>query len=147
MGIISYSESETEQVGRSLGQSLAPPAVVALYGDMGAGKTAFVRGLCEALGVAGPVTSPTYSIVNEYEGAAARVFHFDLYRLSGPDELFGIGWEDYLSRGGICIIEWSERAEALLNGAVRVELRKFDNEPELREIIITGGHTYADTGC
>ena len=102
------NEEETEQVGEKLGSMLKPGSVVALFGDMGAGKTVFVRGLARAAGYSGRVTSPTYSLVNEYEGSIP-VFHFDMYRLRGEEELYEIGWEEYLERGGICAVEWSER--------------------------------------
>jgi tRNA threonylcarbamoyladenosine biosynthesis protein TsaE len=121
--ILSHSEKETELAGEGLGKTLGPGAVVALFGGLGAGKTAFVRGLARAVGYKGRVTSPTYSIVNEYL-SDIPVFHFDMYRLESPDELYELGWEDYLGRGGICAVEWSERIEdALPPGSVRVTLK------------------------
>lgn len=105
----SHSEAETEAEGRRLGESIQSPGVIWLYGEMGAGKTAFVRGLARGLGVTGTVTSPTFAIVNEYSGRLP-LFHFDLYRLTEPEELFDIGWEDYLARNGVCAVEWPERA-------------------------------------
>ena len=107
MEILSNSERETELAGKQLARRLRPGAVVALYGDLGMGKTAFVRGMAEGLGLAARVNSPTFTIVNEYDGAVP-LFHFDMYRLSSADELFEIGWEDYLDRGGVCAVEWSE---------------------------------------
>ena len=109
----SNSEAETEELGNRLAQVLVPGSVVAFTGDLGAGKTAFVRGLARGLGITQRVTSPTYTIANEYEGGRLPLFHFDLYRLSGEDELYEIGWEDYLARGGVCALEWSERAPGL----------------------------------
>ena len=122
---VSNSEGETEDLGRRLGLRLGPGAVVAYTGDLGAGKTAFTRGLARGLDISERVTSPTFTIVNEYEGGRLPLFHFDLYRLGSSDELFDIGWEDYLSRGGVCAVVWSENvADALEEVAIRVVLRR-----------------------
>ncbi|MPM15971.1 tRNA threonylcarbamoyladenosine biosynthesis protein TsaE [bioreactor metagenome] len=135
----SESELETERLAEALAKTLTPGAVVAFTGDLGAGKTAFVRGMARGLGIAQRVTSPTFTIVNEYEGGRLPLFHFDLYRLSGEDELFEIGWEDYLRRGGVCAVEWSEVAPELLEeGCLRVDLRR-NGEENIRLITITGG--------
>ena len=121
--VLSHSEKETELAGTELGKTLKAGSVVALFGGLGAGKTTFVRGLAKAAGYRGRVTSPTYTIVNEYPGETP-VFHFDMYRLEGPDELYELGWEDYLGRGGICVVEWSERIrDALPEGTVTVTLK------------------------
>ena len=123
MTIISKSEAETEAAGERFARTLPDGAVVALYGDLGAGKTAFVRGMVRGLGIDARVSSPTFTIVNEYLGAR-ELYHFDMYRLGSSDELFDIGWEDYLSRGGVCAVEWSENVEAALEGdqiCVRIE--------------------------
>ncbi len=92
---------------------------MALLGDLGSGKTCMIQGICEGLGVARPVTSPSFILVNEYTGEDAAgnalpVYHFDLYRLSGPDDVVDLGWDDYVDRGGVCLIEWSDRAAELL---------------------------------
>ena len=135
---VSNSEGETEDLGRRLGLRLGPGAVVAYTGDLGAGKTAFVRGLARGLGIPDRVTSPTFTIVNEYEGGRLPLFHFDLYRLGSSDELFDIGWEDYLSRGGVCAVEWSENvADALEEDAIRVDLRRGESDGQ-RIITIEG---------
>jgi len=137
MIITSNSERETERAGAELAQRLRPGDVVALYGGLGAGKTAFVRGLAAGLGVRGRVTSPTYTIVNEYEGRMA-LFHFDMYRLGSADELFEIGWEEYLSRGGVCAVEWSENIEgALPEDAVKVFLSADGEHTRRIEIMDT----------
>lgn len=129
---------ETEQLGRRLAKVLYPGAVVAYTGDLGAGKTAFTRGLAQGLGISGPVTSPTFTIVNEYEGGRLPLFHFDMYRLGSSDELFDIGWEDYLSRGGVCAVEWSEIVDnALEEGCIRVDIRRGERDDQ-RLIRITG---------
>lgn len=122
MQIISNSVEETERVGADLAAGLPAGSVVAFTGDLGAGKTAFVRGMARGLGIEARVTSPTFTIVNEYEGGSRPLFHFDLYRLEGADELFEIGWEDYLARGGVCAVEWSERAREAMDGCIRVDI-------------------------
>lgn len=136
MTVLTHSPAETEQVGQALAAQLTAGTVLALRGDLGAGKTAFTRGLARGLGYEGAVTSPTFTIVNEYEGGRLPLFHFDLYRLKSADELWDIGWEDYLDRGGVCAVEWSERAEELLSDAAAVTLRRLDDET--REITIKG---------
>ncbi len=123
MTIISKSEAETEAAGEQFAKTLPDGAVVALYGDLGAGKTAFVRGMARGLGIDARVSSPTFTIVNEYLGAR-ELYHFDMYRLASSDELFDIGWEDYLSRGGVCAVEWSENVADAFEGdqiCVRIE--------------------------
>ena len=126
---------ETEALGEALGRVLPPGSVVAYTGGLGAGKTAFTRGLARGLGVQDRVTSPTFTIVNEYEGGRLPLFHFDWYRLSDAEELFDIGWEDYLSRGGVCAVEWSENAPEAFDAPVRVTIRQAG---EARLISIQG---------
>ena len=115
MTIISNNEAETEAAGERFARTLRDGAVVALYGDLGAGKTAFVRGMARGLGIGARVSSPTFTIVNEYLGAR-ELYHFDMYRLGSSEELFDIGWEDYLARGGICAVEWSENVAGAFEG-------------------------------
>ena len=135
---ITNGPEETEALGARLARALEPGAVVAFTGDLGAGKTAFVRGLARGLGIRDRVTSPTFTVVNEYEGGRLPLFHFDLYRLGCADELFDIGWEDYLARGGVCAVEWSERMEELLEpGTIRVDLRRGEDE-DRRVITVEG---------
>ena len=126
----SGSEAQTEAIGAQLAQALTPGTVIAFTGDLGAGKTAFTRGLAQGLGVTDRVTSPTFTIVNEYEGGRLPLFHFDMYRLESSDELFDIGWEDYLRRGGVCAVEWSEKVSDALTGALRVDIRRGVGEQE-----------------
>jgi len=136
MTITTHSEQETEQLGYDLAGKLQPGTVLALYGDLGAGKTAFTRGLAKGLGIRARVTSPTYTIVNEYHGAVPLI-HFDMYRLSSSDELFEIGWEDYLQRGGIIAVEWSEHVEgAFPPETIRIQIEK--NGETKRVITVTG---------
>lgn len=135
-----YSERETEEVGETLGRTVPPGAVIAFTGDLGAGKTAFTRGLARGLGIRDRVTSPTFTIVNEYEGGRLPLFHFDMYRLESSDELFDIGWEDYLHRGGVCAVEWSERVSDALTSALRVDIRRGGGDND-RVITIEGGES------
>ena len=125
MELYSHNEAETEAIGAHLAAVLAPGSVVAYEGGLGMGKTAFTRGLAAGLGYRGRVTSPTFTIVNEYEGGRLPLFHFDMYRLNSADDLFDIGWEDYLARGGVCAVEWSENvADALPEDTVRVRIAR-----------------------
>ena len=138
MEFVTSSERETEELGARLAEMLKPGAVVAFTGDLGAGKTAFTRGLARGLGIAGWITSPTFTIVNEYEGGRLPLFHFDMYRLGSPDELFDIGWEDYLARRGVCAVEWSENvSDALEEDVISVEIRR--GETDSRRVITIEG--------
>ena len=133
---ISSSEAETEALGARLAAGLPGGSVVAMYGDLGAGKTAFVRGMARGMGLSARVSSPTFTIVNEYPGPR-ELIHFDMYRLSGADELFDIGWEDYLARGAVCAVEWSENVEdAFFGDEVRVTIEKLSDTD--RKITIEG---------
>ena len=139
MIVRSGSEEDTYQAGFSLGQKCVPGTVIAMRGDLGAGKTVFVRGLAAGLGLSARVTSPTFTIVNEYDGRIP-LFHFDMYRLSSSDELFDIGWEDYLGRGGVCAVEWSERVtDALPQDTVFVDIARHAENENWRVITVMGG--------
>ena len=130
------SAEQTEALGQKLGATLAPGSVVAFRGGLGMGKTAFTRGLARGLGCMGRVTSPTFTIVNEYRGKIP-LFHFDMYRLSSSDALFDIGWEDYLDRGGVCAVEWSENVPEAFDGSeIRVSIEKCSDST--RKITIEG---------
>ena len=111
MQIRTISPEETEAVGRKIAAKLLPGDIIAYYGDLGAGKTAFTRGLAAGLGVTEQVTSPTYTIVNEYLSGRMPLFHFDMYRLDSADDLFDIGWEDYLARGGVRCVRGGDREQ------------------------------------
>lgn len=135
---LTHSAAETEALGCRLGCALAPGTVVAYRGGLGMGKTAFTRGLARGLDCRDRVTSPTFTIVNEYEGGRLPLFHFDMYRLSGADDLFDIGWEDFLRRGGICAVEWSENIrDALEPDTVYVDIRRGETENQ-RVLTIRG---------
>lgn len=132
------SAAQTEALGRELGAKLRPGSVVAFRGGLGMGKTAFTRGLARGLGCTERVTSPTFTLVNEYPGRIP-LFHFDVYRLSGSDALYDIGWDDYLDRGGVCAVEWSENiADALPEDTVFVRLRRCEAHDNWREIDVEG---------
>ena len=142
MEFITNSPEQTEAVGAALGKVLQPGTILAYRGDLGAGKTAFTRGLARGLGYTEPVTSPTYTIVNEYLGGRLPLFHFDMYRLGSSDDLWDIGWEDYLERGGICAVEWSENVDDAMEQAVYVTIQKLGGDT--RRITIEGGDCLAD---
>ena len=131
------SELETEQAGERFASTLSDGAVVAMYGELGSGKTAFVRGMARGMGISMRVSSPTFTIVNEYRGDR-ELIHFDMYRLSSCDELFDIGWEDYLNRGSVCAVEWSENVEDAFYGD-EIIVRFEKTSPTARRIIIEGG--------
>ena len=137
MEFITTSPVQTEAVGQALGKVLKPGAIIAYEGDLGAGKTAFTRGLAKGLGAEDMVTSPTYTIVNEYLSGRMPLFHFDMYRLASSDDLWDIGWEDYLERGGVCAVEWSENVADAMENAISVRIEKVDDDT--RKIIIEGG--------
>ena len=140
MQFLSHSTQETEAIGEELAQKLRGGDVLAFTGSLGMGKTAFTRGLARGLGCRGRVTSPTFTIVNEYEGGRLPLFHFDMYRLEDADSLFDIGWEDYLDRGGVCAVEWSEQvADALPEGTVYVTLTRHPEHDGWRSITVEGG--------
>ena len=138
MEYLSHSPEETERIGEMLGRQLHSGTVLALRGGLGMGKTAFTRGLARGLGCTGRVTSPTFTIVNEYDGTTP-LFHFDMYRLDSEDDLFDIGWDDYLARGGVCAVEWSERVDdAMPADTLWVDIARGTGESD-RIITITGG--------
>ena len=146
MQITTYSADETQALGIKLAKRLQPGDVIAYFGDLGAGKTALTRGIAQGLGITDIVTSPTYTIVNEYLTGRLPLFHFDMYRLGSSDELFDIGWEDYLARGGVCAVEWSENVEDALQGAIRVTIEKDPFEADTRRITIEGGSRFEAPG-
>ena len=142
MEYITNCPAQTEAVGAALARVLEPGTVIAYRGDLGAGKTAFTRGLARGLGVKERVTSPTYTIVNEYVSGTMPLFHFDMYRLGSEDELFDIGWEDYLDRGCVCAVEWSENVWGAMQNAVVVTISRLSED--MRKIEIEGGHLIDD---
>ena len=120
------TNSATEAAGAALAAHLRPGSVVALYGGLGMGKTAFVRGLAAGLGIQAEVSSPTFALVHDY-GGSPPLIHFDMYRISGWEDLYTTGFFDYLEAGSILAVEWSENIEAALPpGTIRVELERLD---------------------
>ena len=146
MQITTHSADETQALGQRLAKRLLPGDVIAYFGDLGAGKTALTRGIAQGLGVTDLVTSATYTIVNEYLTGRIPLFHFDMYRLGSSDELFDIGWEDYLARGGVCAVEWSENVEDALRDAIHITIEKDPLEPDTRRITIEGGSRFEAAG-
>ena len=142
MTYTTHSPAETEAIGAALGRILPAGTVIAYRGDLGAGKTAFTRGLALGLGYRDMVTSPTYTIVNEYLGGRLPLFHFDMYRLRCAEDLWDIGWDDYLDRGGICAVEWSENVAEAMEDPVTVTIEKLGDTS--RRIIVEGGESLAD---
>ena len=142
MTFLTNSPQETESVAERLAKILPAGTVIAYRGDLGAGKTAFTRGLARGLGYPEPVTSPTYTIVNEYLGGRLPLFHFDMYRLRSSDDLWDIGWEDYLDRGGVCAVEWSENVADAMEDPILITIEKLGEDT--RKITIEGGVALAD---
>ena len=143
VSLSSRSVEATEEIGKATALSLlsspTAPRFVALYGDLGVGKTAFIRGFTSAIAPTARVKSPTFALVNEYKGSPLSVFHFDMYRITDEDELWSIGFYDYLDRRGICLVEWSDNIPyALPDRYLRVEITKNDeNDTDSRAISIT----------
>ena len=142
MEFFTDSPKETEKLGQARGAVLQPGTVLAYEGDLGAGKTAFTRGLARGLGAVEAVTSPTYTIVNEYLSGRMPLFHFDMYRLTSADDLWDIGWEDYLDRGGVCAVEWSEQVEdAMPPETIYVTIARHPEDEHWRIITVEGADT------
>ena len=138
--VITRSPEETEEVGKSLAVAMTDdstlPPFVAFYGDLGVGKTAFIRGFVSVISPSSAVRSPTFALVNEYRGGARPVFHFDMYRIEDEDDLYSIGFDDYPDRG-ICLIEWSENITfALPEEYIRVFIQKTPDDENQRSITI-----------
>ena len=135
---ITKNPTETESVAFNVAKALPYGKVIAMFGDLGAGKTAFTRGFAKGMGIDCDVSSPTFARVNEYRGNGKTLYHFDMYRISGWDDLYSTGYFDYLDMGATLIIEWSENIEAVLpDNCIRVTISKTDDINE-RIIEITG---------
>ena len=144
MKYVTHSPEETEALGERFAKILTPGTIIAYRGDLGAGKTAFTRGLARGLDCREQVTSPTYTIVNEYLGGRLPLIHFDMYRLRSSDDLFDIGWDDYLDRGGICAVEWSENVADAMEDPITVTIEKIGDNS--RRITIERSESNALTG-
>ena len=137
--ITSDSVENTWAIAERLTPDLLPGTLLALHGDLGSGKTCFVTGVARALGITDPITSPTFTMINEYEGSR-RLCHMDLYRISSPDELFSLGLEDYFDGADITIVEWAERAGDLLpEKTIHIYFEVLD-APDTRRITVTSPH-------
>ena len=137
----SYSCEETEKIAYAFAEKLHGGEIITLDGDLGAGKTAFVRGLAAGLGISDRVVSPTFTIVNEYSGEGLPLFHFDVYRIGSPDEMYDIGWEDYLGRGGVTVIEWAVNIEEILKDEKIIKItidKDLDVSEDYRIITVEG---------
>lgn len=145
MGIFrTHSPTQTERLGSALAASVPYGTVVAMFGDLGAGKTAFTRGFASGMGISADVSSPTFALVNEYREGKKTLYHFDMYRISGWDDLYSTGFFDYLDEGTSLIIEWSENIEAVLpENCVRVSIEKTE-DPDERIIQIIGAEILED---
>lgn len=133
---LSYHENETITWGQKLSLLLAPGDVIGFFGDLGSGKTRTIQGICQGLGCGDQVSSPTFTIINEYRGKYP-VYHFDLYRIEFENEIFDLGYEEYFYNDGICLIEWAERVQSLLpSDHIEIYLKGFFNpgQENLREI-------------
>ncbi len=133
---ISKSPQETEAIGKALGETIENGCVIAYRGGLGMGKTCFTRGLAQGLGSSDIVTSPTFALINEYPSGRLPLYHFDMYRISGWEDLYSTGFFEYIDEGGVIAAEWSENIEAALpDDTIYVEINKIDDNT--REIIIT----------
>lgn len=135
MEFISESVLQTEEFAQSIALRLQPNDCIAFIGPMGMGKTAFVRGLAKGLGITGEVSSPTFSLVNEYSGEKVTLYHFDMYRVNSLDDLYSTGFFDYLESGNILAIEWSENIDfALPENAIYIQIQRIDDTKRLIKI-------------
>lgn len=139
-GGLALTEQELVAWGEALGRAARPPLIVAVTGDLGAGKTTLVRAICRGYGVTEDVTSPTYALVHEYAAPRSRVYHLDLYRLEGPHELTNLAWDDVVAEHALVVVEWPERAgDRLPHDHVPIELQHLSDDPS-RRLIYAGGH-------
>ena len=134
--IITNSEQETKNIAKKIAKNIDKNAVIVLTGELGAGKTKFTEGFLSYFGLENEISSPTFTIVNEYKNENATIYHFDVYRLSDVDEFYAIGGEEYFSKG-ICIVEWGEIIEeALPKNCIRIKIKKDENNFDKRIIEI-----------
>ena len=135
-----FTLRELQEWGEAFGAGLAPGSIVTLEGELGAGKTTLAQAICRGVGIREDVTSPTFALVNEYQGGETTVFHLDLYRISGPGDLTNVGWDDIVNSGGIVIIEWPERAGARLpDESIRIRLEHLPADESRRRLMLRSG--------
>ena len=138
VGRLALTRDELVEWGERFGRAARPPLIVAISGELGAGKTTLVQAICKGFGVTEEVTSPTFALVHQYRGAPAPVYHIDLYRLSGPDELTNLGWDDILGSHALVLVEWPERAGPRMpDDAVPIELEHIPDDPT-RRVLLAG---------
>lgn len=139
--IITNSEAETLEVGRKIADNARPGELYCLNGDLGAGKTVFAKGFAEGLGIKEPVTSPTFTIIKEYDEGRIPLYHFDVYRIADPSEMDAIGYEEYFFGSGVCLVEWSELISELIpENAVHIDIRRdLSKGTDYRRISIDKG--------
>ncbi|MBR5970610.1 MAG: tRNA (adenosine(37)-N6)-threonylcarbamoyltransferase complex ATPase subunit type 1 TsaE [Lachnospiraceae bacterium] len=143
MEYTSHNEEETRALGARMGREAKAGAVFALTGDLGAGKTVFAKGFAEGLGITAPVTSPTFTLLQCYDGGRLPLYHFDLYRIEDASEADDIGCEEYFSGDGVCLVEWAERAEEMLPAdCVHIRIESDAVQPELRHIFVSGSDSF-----
>lgn len=137
----SFSAEETKKIGKELGQDAKKGQIYCLIGDLGVGKTVFTKGFAEGLGIHEHITSPTFTIVNEYDTDKLRFNHFDVYRIDDPDEMYEIGYEEYFYNDGVCLIEWANLIEEIIpEEAIWINIEKdLDKGLDYRKITIAGG--------
>ncbi len=140
MKYISDSTEKTEAIAAEFAKKLKGGEIITLDGDLGAGKTAFVRGLAKGLGITDRVVSPTFTIVNEYRHGKIPLFHFDVYRIGSSDEMYDVGWEEYINSGGIAVVEWAVNIEDILDeNCIKINIAKnLDISDDYREITLRG---------
>jgi tRNA threonylcarbamoyladenosine biosynthesis protein TsaE len=140
-GRLTVTEQELAEWGERLGRASTAPLVIAISGELGAGKTTLVRAICHGYGVRDDVTSPTYTLVHEYKSGRSKVYHLDLYRLRNAGELTALGWDEIMNEDALVIVEWPERAAGCLPpGHVPISLRHILDD-SARRILYAGGHT------
>ncbi|HEY0997927.1 MAG TPA: tRNA (adenosine(37)-N6)-threonylcarbamoyltransferase complex ATPase subunit type 1 TsaE, partial [Gemmatimonadaceae bacterium] len=143
-GASAVTEGELRAWGEALGRATHPPLVIALVGELGAGKTTLVQAICRGYGVTDDVTSPTFALVQQYAAPASPVYHLDLYRLRSPSELAQLGWDELMAERALVIVEWPERAGSLFPADhLLIELRHLPDDPG-RRLLLAGGHRGAE---
>ena len=137
--VVTLSENDTIKLGEKTAGLLKPGDIIALEGELGTGKTVFVKGVAKGLKIREHITSPTFNIVHSYESESVTLHHFDVYRVNDEDELFETGFEEYLYKGDICIIEWADLIKDMLpENTIWIKLERIDNNPDQRMITIRG---------
>ncbi len=136
----SYCEEDTRRIGRELGELVGKGEIFLLEGDLGVGKTVFAKGFAEGLGITEPVTSPTFTMIQEYEEGRIPLYHFDVYRIADVEEMFELGYEGYFFGQGVCLVEWASRIQQILPpGCQRIEIEKdLERGFDYRRITISG---------